>query len=221
MKRAKYLALDYGYVLLARLRTLRYGLKAPDYHDGDQPPVLILPGVFETWHYLKQIADVLHGGGHPVHVVQSLGFNRRPVTQSSGLVQEYLREHELWRVTIIAHSKGGLIGRRMMTVDDAEGRVERMIAVNSPFAGSPIARYALGRSWREFRPDHESVVELPREHHVNARITSIYSEYDQYVPGSGELPGAENIELPLTGHFRPLGHPLLVEKVLARVPVTG
>jgi len=217
MNRAKGLLFDYGYVAGARARSVRDGLRPPEFHDGGGAPVLLLPGVFETWHYLWPIAKRLHSLGHPVYFVQDLGFNSRAIDESAALVQRFLGERELTGVIIVAHSKGGLIGKHMMGVDDTDGRVLRMIAVNTPFSGSPLARYAIGKAMREFHPEHRSVLSLSRDPRVNARITSIYSEYDQYIPGGSALAGADNRRLPLVGHFRPLGHPLLIAEVVARV----
>ncbi len=214
----RYVLFDYGYVLRSRLRTVRYGLRAPDYRDGPLAPVLILPGVFETWHYLKAIIEQLHARGHPVHVVQSLGFNRRAVDEAAALVHDYLRDLDLRGVIIVAHSKGGLIGKRLMAFEDREeGRVQRMIAVNTPFEGSSVARYAIGRTMREFLPDNETLRVLNREVETNSRITSISSSFDQYIPSGSSLAGAENITLPLVGHFRLLEHASVIDAVTERI----
>lgn len=183
--------------------------------------MLLIPGVFETWHYLEKLAEAIHARGHPVHFVHALGFNGRAIDETATLAQRFLREMDLTGVIIVAHSKGGLIGKRMMAVDDVEGRIERMIAINTPFSGSPLARYALGSAMREFRPDHPIVQTLQREEGVNSRITSLFSSFDQYIPDGSALEGAENVRLPLVGHFRPLGHPLVVGEVLKRVTTGG
>lgn len=214
---ARGLLRDYGYVAQARARSVRHGLRPPQLHEGTEAPVLLIPGVFETWHYLDRLADALNAHGHPVHFVQALGFNGRAIDETATLAQLFLRERHLTGVIIVAHSKGGLVGKRMMAVDDVEGRIERMIAINTPFSGSPLARYALGRAMREFRPEHPIVQTLLRADGVNSRITSLFSSFDQYIPDGSALEGAENVRLPLVGHFRPLGHPLLIGEVLKRV----
>lgn len=196
---------------------MRHGLRPPRLDRGTAAPVLMIPGVFETWHYLDQLAAAIHARGHPVYFVHALGFNGRAIDETATLAQRFLRERRLTGVTIVAHSKGGLVGKAMMAVDDVEGRIERMLAINTPFSGSPLARYALGRAMREFRPEHPIVQTLLREEGVNPRITSLFSSFDQYIPEGCALEGAENVRLPLVGHFRPLGHPLLIAEVLARL----
>lgn len=189
------------------------------YSSGDGAPVLLIPGIYETWQFLRPIAQRLHAAGHPIHVLPALGYNTRPIVAAAGLGQDYLREHDLRGVVIVAHSKGGLIGKHMMVVDDRdEQRIERMIAVSTPFNGSPLARIAPARGLREFSPHRPLIRRLLEEREANARITSIYGMRDQYIPGGSRLVGAhENIAVSVVGHFALLSHPRVLDLIAARV----
>ena len=223
MRRVGSIVADYAYVARSRLRYWRYGARPPapiEAGPDAPPPVLLIPGVFETWHYLKPIRDRLAALGHPVHSVPELGFNRHPIPERAALLTAYLEHRELSGVTIVAHSKGGLIGKSMLVADELAGspRLERMISINTPYAGSPLARFAMG-PWREFVPTRPVITELAAAASVNARITSLHSSYDQYVPeGNSVLAGAENVVLPHIGHFRVLGLPSVIDEVVARLP---
>ena len=161
--------------------------------------MLIIPGVFETWHYLRPVGERLAALGHPVHDVAALGFNHRPIAVTAPMLQRYLRRTDLRDTTIVAHSKGGLIGKRMLANDDREdGRVRQLIAVNTPFSGTIVARLGLG-PWREFLPTNKLVSALKDELAVNASIVSLYSTFDQYIPSGSYLDGAENIVVPDVG----------------------
>ena len=46
----------------------------PAYARGSERAVVILPGVYETWHFLRPIADELNRRGHPVHVMHAHGL---------------------------------------------------------------------------------------------------------------------------------------------------
>jgi len=61
--------------------------------SGSERPVVLLPGVYETWHFLRVVGDALNARGHPVHVIPSLGFNRYPIRDSARIVA---RELEAW-----------------------------------------------------------------------------------------------------------------------------
>lgn len=170
--------------------------------SGSRNPVMILPGVYETWHYLYPVAFALNAAGHPVHVVSALGFNNRPIPDSAHRVWQRIRELELERLTIVAHSKGGLIGKYLLARLDTERRIDRVVAIATPFSGSRMAYYTIPRAVRSFRPDDPVITSLGSERQVNARITSIAPEWDPHIPESSWLEGARNLTLPVVGHFR-------------------
>ncbi|KZX20771.1 PGAP1-like protein [Rathayibacter tanaceti] len=198
---------------------LREGWDVTQYASGAGAPVLLIPGVYETWQFLRPIAERLHAAGHPIHVLPALGYNTRPIVASAGVGQDYLREQDLRGVVVVAHSKGGLIGKHMMVVDDREEqRIERMIAVSTPFNGSSLARIAPARALREFSPHRPLIRHLLAEREADARITSIYGMRDQYIPGGSRLAGAhENIAVSVVGHFALLSHPKVLDLIAERV----
>ncbi len=184
MRRAAGIAADYFYVLRSRLRFYRYSSRppAPIEAGPDAPPaVLLVPGVFETWHYLKPLRDRVEGLGHSVHSVPELGFNRHPVPEMAALLAAYVEHRDLREVRIVAHNKGGLIGKLLLVGDSpargGAGRFDRLISINTPYLGSPLACFGLG-PWREFSPTRPVIVELGEVLDVNDRITSLYSEFD-------------------------------------------
>jgi triacylglycerol esterase/lipase EstA (alpha/beta hydrolase family) len=180
---------------------------------GSKRPVLLLPGVYETWHFLERIGQHLNRLGHPVHAVPSFGRNLGPIAEMAQLAGDYLERHGLTDVAIVAHSKGGLIGKTLMLADDRGARVASMVAINTPFAGSDYAHLIPIRTLREFVPTHNTIVTLGANADVNRHITSIYSSWDPIIPNGSVLDGATNLELPVTGHFRILDRPDLLAAV--------
>ena len=212
---------DYGYALGWQLRSL-----VPDHARLERwrtgrpgkVPILLLPGVLERWNFLRTIGDRLHREGHPVHVVETLGSNRRGVPKQAERVAAYLDEHELRDVVIVAHSKGGLIGKFAMANPEIGWRLLGMVAVATPFVGSPYARFFLDPSVREFSPQHPVIRGLSRELDSNRRIVSIWPGFDQHIPTSSRLVGARaNLEVPGTGHFRILASRTVVDAVVREV----
>ncbi|MET0976261.1 MAG: alpha/beta hydrolase, partial [Leifsonia sp.] len=161
------------------------------------------PGIYEDWRFMRPIVVRLAANGHPVHVIPGLRNNRATILDSARLVSDELAARDLRGVVIVAHSKGGLIGKQVL-IDDADaGRVAHMLAVNTPFAGSPYARFATQRELREFSPSDVLLQHFATIIDVNARITSVFSSVDPVIPDGSLLPGAHrNIRLPLLGHFR-------------------
>ncbi|MET4058698.1 triacylglycerol lipase [Arthrobacter sp. UYP6] len=176
-----------------------------------RPPVILIPGVYENWQFLRPLAEMLSAQGHPVHTVAPLGYNRGRIDRMAGLVQQYLVDQGLSGAVVVAHSKGGLIGKALMLLPEGSRRVERMVAVNTPFSGSVYASFFLVPSIRAFSPRNKLLRRLQQSNDVNARITSVYSRFDPHIPGGSRLPGARNIQLETLGHFRPIGDPRLLE----------
>ncbi|GAA3294379.1 esterase/lipase family protein [Arthrobacter citreus] len=188
-------------------------------HASRRCPVILVPGVYENWQFLRPLAEALSAKGHPVHTVAPLGYNRGRIDRMALLVQQYLVEQDLTGAVVVAHSKGGLIGKQLMLLPEGGRRVERMVAINTPFSGSVYANFFVLPSIRAFSPRNKFLRRLQESRDVNARITSVYSRFDPHIPGGSRLPGARNIQLETMGHFRPIGDPRLLavlEQELAR-----
>jgi pimeloyl-ACP methyl ester carboxylesterase len=193
---------DYGWAYRLRVNMVRKPHDPNELRQGSKRPILILPGVYETWHFLETAAVRMHAAGHPVHIVPTFGYNLRPIAEMAELARGYIVEADLHDVVIVAHSKGGLIGKTLMLSPEGMARVATMIAINAPFNGSAYAHLFPLRTLREFVPTHETIVALARAAEVNARITSIFSKWDPIIPNGSVLEGAKNLELPVGGHFR-------------------
>ena len=135
---------------------------------------------------------------------------------------EHIAAADLDNAVIVAHSKGGLIGKYIMLALDPDGRIDRMVAVCTPFSGSRYARYLLIPSLRVFSPRNALTLQMAREETINRRITSIYGVYDPHIPEGSVLPGGRNIRLQVAGHFRILGDEqtarTIVEQIQADLP---
>jgi pimeloyl-ACP methyl ester carboxylesterase len=208
---------DYPNALRFRLRAARDWAVPASFAQGRLRPVVILPGIYESWHYLRTIAERLNEGGHPVHVIPALGLNRAPIPATAALVHEQLVDRGLSAVAIVAHSKGGLVGKHLMALDDREGRVDRLVAIASPFNGSAMARLAPNPALRAFLAGDPVISALAAERAVNARITSIYPSFDPHIPEGSALEGARNVEVPVVGHFRILLQQAVITAVLDAV----
>lgn len=207
-------ALDYVYAVGRQLRGAVSRVSPDEFLSGTGRPVLIIPGIFEDWRFMLPLIQTLHDAGHPVHVVTVLQRNRLAVPKAAELIAGYLRGRDLTDVLIVAHSKGGLIGKFAMMALDPERRLVRMVAVASPFSGSRYAGFMLLPSLRALSPRSAVTLQLSREQRVNERITSIYGLFDPHIPEGSVLPGARNIQLDTGGHFRILAHEQTLKTVL-------
>lgn len=215
LRNAGWWARDYAYAVGRQLSSAVSRVSPGEFLSGDRRPVVVIPGIFEDWRFMLPLIQELHAAGHPVHVVTVLQRNRLEVAKAAALIARHLQEKDLTDVLIVAHSKGGLIGKFAMLSLDPELRISRMVAVCSPFSGSRYAAYLLLPSLRALSPRSAVTLQLSREQGVNARITSVYGLFDPHIPEGSELPGARNIQLDTGGHFRILAHPDTVNLVLS------
>jgi pimeloyl-ACP methyl ester carboxylesterase len=212
---------DYLYAAVCQLQGLVSRTQPGSFHRGHRNPVVIIPGVYENWQFMLPLIQSIHDAGHPVHVVTVLQRNKLKVPAAARLVAQHIEEAGLRDAAIVAHSKGGLIGKYTMLNLDPEQRISRMVAVCTPFSGSSYARYMLLPSLRIFSPRNALTRELAREETINSRITSVYGPFDPHIPEGSILPGATNIELPAAGHFRILGDPETARIIVERLTPAG
>lgn len=198
---------DYLYAAGWQVRGVLSRVQPGSFHKGHRRPVVIIPGVYENWQFMMPLIQCIHDAGHPVHVVTVLQRNKLEVPVAARMVAQHIEEAGLQDAAIVAHSKGGLIGKYTMLMLDPEQRIDRMVTVCTPFSGSRYARYMLLPTLRIFSPRNALTLELAREEAINSRITSIYGTFDPHIPEGSVLPGATNIELPAAGHFMILGDP--------------
>ncbi|HWH97775.1 MAG TPA: alpha/beta hydrolase [Pseudolysinimonas sp.] len=212
---ARYLLGDYPNAI--RMRGLGFAARVPaSYTAGARRPVVLVPGVFERWNFLRPIANRLAEAGHPVYVIPELGMNAGPIPVAARRVTAFLAARDLRGVALVAHSKGGLIGKAAM-LDDTDGRIDRLVAVATPFSGSRMADLMVLPALRAFRPAHPVIRRLVGELEVNARITSIFPSFDPHIPEGSVVNGGTNVRLDVVGHFRVLEEPAAIEAVLAAV----
>lgn len=207
---------DYAYALrrqasggIRRPKPRRYRLSTPE-----RPAIILLPGIYETWAFMLPVADVLRAVGYDVHAVLDLGRNGGTIEEMAELVDAYIRRERISHCLLVAHSKGGLIGKLLLSRHNKAGFIRGLVAINTPFAGSPLARLLPLPALRVFHPRSPELAELAATREVDQQIVSIYGRFDPHIPGGSHLDGAQNIQLETRGHFRPLADVRVHEAVL-------
>jgi len=214
LQRALWWSQDYAYAALQQTRAFASHRTPESYAAGDGTPIVVLPGIYETWRFMEPVIRSVHDLGHPTHVVDVLRRNVGTVPEIADGVGRYLAERDLCDVVLLAHSKGGLAGKLAMIGPEAK-RIRGMLAVATPFGGSRYARLMLPRTLRALSPRDPSIVSLSGQRYANARIVSVYARFDPHIPEGSELPGARNVPVETGGHFRILAHPQVLIELTA------
>jgi pimeloyl-ACP methyl ester carboxylesterase len=112
------------------------------------------------------------------------------------------------RVDIVAHSMGGLVTRLALEDRALAERVACVITMASPHSGTYTARLGATTPTTELRPESPVLARLAHqlpwgEQEGLPRLVALWSASDLIVlPGEGgQVPGAENIELPGYTHY--------------------
>ncbi|MFP5250934.1 MAG: esterase/lipase family protein [Actinomycetes bacterium] len=191
---------------------------------GARVHAVLIPGVVETWRFMEPLAKRLVHAGHAVHFVPDLGRNLRPVLESApvvgAVVDRVAAAHPHARIVLVGHSKGGLIGKRVLVdraLDAAQAQPAGLVALATPFAGSSRARLLPGGYIREFDPSNAMLAALAAERSADARIRVVLPRIDPHVPQNRVPDGMRGVRLEAAGHFRPLATREAADAVLAAI----
>lgn len=178
-------------------------------------PVVLIPGFFERWGFLKYIADNLSNDGHPIYIVSELGSNLSMIAESAEMVRKLIEKENLRNVILIGHSKGGLIGKYLLCFLNDNNRIAKLIAIATPFSGSSFASYVPHRAFRDVQIHSSLVQRLQECTFVNNKIISIAPKFDNHIrsPKGSYLEGAINVTLPVQGHHAIVFDPKLIDVI--------
>jgi len=84
-------------------------------------------------------------------------------------------------VAIVGHSLGGLIARYYVQCLGGDSRVNTVVTLGSPHAGSHFARLVPARVIKQLRPGSEVMQELAAPSRCTTRFVAIYSDRDEFV----------------------------------------
>ena len=117
------------------------------------------------------------------------------------MVADFVAANDLRDVLIVAHSKGGMIGKYAMAFLDEDRRISGMVAVATPFFGSEYAKYLVLPSLRALSPDDPTTLTLDEAPEVNARIVSVFGVFDPHIPAGAGFPARTTSSYPPAATF--------------------
>ncbi|PCI30840.1 hypothetical protein COB52_00715 [Candidatus Kaiserbacteria bacterium] len=247
-KKSESWLVDYGFMFRGTFSMVAH--KNPPKHYLDfirkgKAPVILIPGILGKWGFMKYLGDAISKQGHPVYIVPKLGYNiyniptsaktlrsllvhiipkkghiPPKVSRGSDAIREIITKHGLSGAVLVAHSKGGLIGKYLLTHNNEDNRVLGMVSIATPFSGSAMAKLIPHDSFAELRTDSKIITDLENRQEVNRKIISIIPEYDNHIwaeQGSFLNKALENIKVPISGHHKVLFNKKVLETVLSSI----
>jgi triacylglycerol lipase len=121
----------------------------------------------------------------------------------SKFVQKVLKASKSKKLSLVAHSMGGLISQYYLERVGGDKNITKIITAGSPFSGTRAAFLAPHtRAAREMIPNSKFLKSLQSNLKFSDRIVSIRAKRDQTIwpKASSILEGAKNIESNVVGH---------------------
>jgi hypothetical protein len=137
IERAWWWAGDYVYAGWRQVAIVLEGWNPPaSWRTGDAalPEVVLLPGIYEHWSFMRPLGDAINRAGYRVRVVHGMGTNRRGIADTARRLGRALAKVPVpptGRV-IVAHSKGGLITKQLLVS-------ETDVAASVPTSSAPTS----------------------------------------------------------------------------------
>ena len=105
------------------------------------------------------------------------------------------------KVDLICHSMGGLVAINYINNLDGTKNINRLITLGTPFGGSKLWSFSVGKCGKEMKPESAFLKKLSMPP-AGIRATAIYTTFDEMViPYEySKLEGADNIEMNYIGH---------------------
>lgn len=105
------------------------------------------------------------------------------------------------KVDLICHSMGGLVALNYINNLDGAKIVNRLITLGTPFGGSKLWSFSIGKCGKEMKPGSEFLKKLSMPP-AGIKTTAIYTTFDEMViPYEySKLEGADNVEMKYIGH---------------------
>ena len=217
-RQARAMLRELYYVLLTQPLIPLYFFIGRRFAPGDGIPVIFVHGYFQNradfWWMAKQFRKAAKG---PLYGFNYPWFDSvdRNVPRLDRFVERVCAESNADRVTLVAHSLGGLVCLEYSYSPNGLRRVAHCITVGTPHSGVKWRGPILGKVARELREGGEFHIER-RERTVVSPTLSVYSTHDNIVhpPATCELSARGGSDVAVDG----LGHlSLLYSPDVARV----
>lgn len=147
----------------------------------NKSPIILLQGFGTTWRTISILGDYISKLGYPVHVVDQLGHNTIDIPSGAKMVREHLEKEQVTNGVIVSHSKGGLIGKYLLTYHNENKLIKGMAAISCPFNGTAFAALLPWKKSKELDIGSPIITDLGRHTEQNNRIISIFSKKDEQI----------------------------------------
>jgi triacylglycerol lipase len=204
-----------------------FNIKSQDLTRGETP-VLLLHGLFDnraSWFWFKK--QLKQRGINNVITINLSSWHSEEILTEllSKRIDELRHQLGVNKVNLVGHSMGGIIARNYIQLREGENKIDKLVCLGSPHAGSKLATFSVSPLGRHLIPGSAFLQRLnSAPHPTQVTTTNIYSKKDNMVfpNNSCHLSWGQNIELDGMGHTSLIYRTAAVDAVsnaLKKVPV--
>lgn len=179
--------------------------------DAEQPPVLVVHGIWDSRRRVAPLVEGLGRAGLPRVHAFTLRPNdgRAPIAELALQLAEQARAlcaaSGAPRVDLVGFSMGALVGRHFVQRGGGKARVRRFVSISGPHHGTLLAHALPLAGVRDMRPGSALLRELAQDADPfgPVEVHCIYTPFDlTIVPArSSALPGARSVHrIPVAVH---------------------
>jgi pimeloyl-ACP methyl ester carboxylesterase len=171
--------------------------------NSQKMPVVLVAGIYAGGRSLVPLKKFLEKNGWSVSLAPERK-NFAPLSELAEKLARRIAKIPAQKVQLVVHSMGGLTALVALRDPKISRKVDRVIALGSPFGGSALGAFALLEKNQKYlvlgSPELKT---LTANHKINSKFFALRAEFDEIVfpPEVSELPDArENSTIPVTSH---------------------
>ena len=199
------LIFEYLLIIKLNIRGLLKRNPPKNWSRGDKQDVILIHGFRENWIFLEKIGNFLCNKGCKIHVPKRLKINTASIVTNANILEGFISENNLENITLISHSKGGLIAKYFLGHSKASSKVDKVISIATPYGGTYFS-FLIGNI--ELSPISKTIKYINKNRSSCKKIINIYPSFDNHVIPNRNLllEGAKNIKIEVVGHTKILTH---------------
>lgn len=178
--------------------------------------VLFIQGYLGCLYPFVPLGNALHARGYRVHYVDMPTFNTtKPVQKIAQHFVDYILTHNLNTLSIVGHSKGGIIAKYILKhYPEVGSRIRKVVTIATPHRGARWTNLPFP-GMREISPHSPLLTDLAHKE-IEEKIVAICNTSDLLIHSENEKTehGTNHI-VDVWGHKNIMFHPDMIARVIS------
>lgn len=175
--------------------------KPPTYlHKGTKKDViLIIPGLNNWWLLSLPLAHYLHKRGYSIYIYDDKNNGYGSFTETTHLLNTYIKKLTKPPTILIGHSRGGLIARYYKTYGVYKDAIHTLITIATPHQGLDITHITgnFGKANLSVFDNTKGALDAL---YKSKKVHNIYAKNDIVIGNTSYIQEMHNYKLSISGH---------------------